>query len=560
MSDAWYVTNPPVSDAERGGISENRLSDRSSRSILIVLIATGTILRLWGVRFGLPNPYARPDEEVIVDVALGFFRDLNPHFFDWPTLFMYATAALYAVLFAFQRAIGGAVTGAAVAKASLEPILYLMPRLLSVAAGVLTIPVLYGTARELFSRRVAIVAAAFLTVAFLHVRDSHFGVTDVSMTFLTLSAFWAGVRCATKGATPARAAVAGLLCGLAASTKYNAALIVLPATAAILRRTLWEQPRSPRAAVRAIAALLSCAVVAFVAGTPFALLDHRAFWAAVTSVRGHLASGHVVMARGWVYHAVFTFRYGLGVPLTIAALLGAGWLAVSDRWKALLVLVFPVAYYAVLGSGLTVFVRYMMPIVPFLCLTAALLIDRVAESARARFKLGAAGEAACVVVLAVIVAAPTAKATVGFNRLITERDTRVIGENWVASRFPGGASIYQSGYGYTHVFPRPLERYTYYGFNESLSRFQTRGGAAIERPDLVVLPESLLGTYTQVPPAIRALVESDYVLADTVEGASAATAPDAVYDQDDAFFAPLSGIEQVRRPGPTLNIYERKRR
>jgi hypothetical protein len=90
------------------------------------------------------------------------------------------------VLFAFERTIGGAITSAVVAKASLEPVLYLIPRLLSVTAGVLTIPVLYGVSKELFSRRVALVAAAFLTVAFLHVRDSHFGVTDVSMTFLAL--------------------------------------------------------------------------------------------------------------------------------------------------------------------------------------------------------------------------------------------------------------------------------------------------------------------------------------------------------------------------------------
>jgi 4-amino-4-deoxy-L-arabinose transferase-like glycosyltransferase len=549
-----------VSDNESAGISEHRLSDRASYSILIVLIAAGALLRLWGVRFALPNPYARPDEEVIVDVALGFFSDPNPHFFDWPTLFMYVTAAVYGVLFAVERAIGGTITSAAVAKAALEPVLYLIPRLLSVTAGVLTIPILYGAARELFSRRVALVAAAFLTVAFLHVRDSHFGVTDVSMTLLTLSAFWAGVRCATRGATPTRAAVAGLLCGLAASTKYNAALIMLPAIIAILRRTLWEQPRSRGAAVRALASLLACAALAFVAGTPFSVLDHKAFWDSVTAVRGHLAGGHVVMARGWTYHAAFTFRYGLGVPLTIAALLGACWLAARERRKALLVLAFPVAYYAVLGSGLTVFVRYMMPMVPFLCLTAALFVDRVARFARTRFKVGVVGEAIAVALLTAMIAAPTAKTAVAFDRLMTERDTRVVGENWIASHFPRGASIYQSGYGYSHVFPRPLDRYSHYNFSEQLNRFWMLGGTTIDLPDLIVLPESPLGTYTQVPPKIRSLVEANYVLSETVEGASAATAPDAVYDQDDAFFAPVSGIEEVKRPGPTVNIFELKRR
>ena len=532
----------------------------ASKLILIALTATGLILRLWGVRFALPNPFGRPDEEVIVDTALGFFSDPNPHFFDWPTLFMYATAAVYAALFAFERAVGGTITSAAIAKASLEPVLYLIPRLLSVTAGVLTIPVLYAASRELFSRRVALVAAAFLTVAFLHVRDSHFGVTDVSMTFLALGAFWASVRCETRGPTPARAAVAGLLCGLAAATKYNAALIILPAVMAILHRTLWEQPRSLDAAVRALASLVVCAVLAFVAGTPFSLLDHEAFIGAVTAVRSHLAAGHVVMERGWTYHVAFTFRYGLGVPLTIAAVLGACWLVARDRWTALLVLIFPVAYYAVLGSGLTVFVRYMMPIVPFLCLTAALFVDCIATLVWPRFRVSVVSDAVTVALLAAMIAAPTARMSVAFDRLMTRHDTRVLGENLIASRFPNGATIYQSGYGYSHVFPRPLQLYSYCSFNERLNRFQMRGGATTDLPDVIVLPESPLGTYTQVPPKIRSLVEANYLLTATVEGASAANAPGALYDQDDAFFAPFAGIDEVTRPGPTMNIFERKRR
>src|SRR5438874_444420 len=80
-----------------------------------------------------------------------------------------------------------------------------------------------------------LVAAAFLAVAFLHVRDSHFGVTDVPAAFLTVCAFWAALRCATEGARDARVALAGALCGLAASTKYNAAVALLPAMAAIVQ-------------------------------------------------------------------------------------------------------------------------------------------------------------------------------------------------------------------------------------------------------------------------------------------------------------------------------------
>src|SRR5262249_46268725 len=152
-------------------------------------------------------------------------------------------------------------------------------------------------------------------------------------TFLTICAFWGAVRCAARGAAPGLVVITGLLCGLAASTKYNTVLILAPAALAILRQS--------KARVQLLVLLLTSAAAAFAAGTPYSVLDPDAFVGAVTAVGHHLASGHVVMARGWTYHALFTFRYGLGVPLTIAAAIGACWLAAREPWKAGLVLSFP---------------------------------------------------------------------------------------------------------------------------------------------------------------------------------------------------------------------------
>src|SRR5204863_526450 len=94
--------------------------------------------------------------------------------------------------------------------------------------GVATIAVLFLATREWLSERAALAASAFCAVAFLHVRDSHFGVTDVPVTLLTVCGFYAAVRCA-RGVTRGRVAAAGFVAGLAASTKYNAAVIALPA-------------------------------------------------------------------------------------------------------------------------------------------------------------------------------------------------------------------------------------------------------------------------------------------------------------------------------------------
>jgi len=51
--------------------------------------------------------------------------------------------------------------------------------------------------------------------------------------------------------------------------------------------------------------------------------------------------------------------------------------------QAAVVLAFPLIYYAVIGSGQTVFARYVLPLVPFLCLLAAVtVVWRATEPSR----------------------------------------------------------------------------------------------------------------------------------------------------------------------------------
>jgi 4-amino-4-deoxy-L-arabinose transferase-like glycosyltransferase len=538
--DLWRVSEPRA---------------RTAVAALAAIVVMAAALRFWGLAFGFPHPFARPDEEVIVDTALGILRDPNPHFFDWPTLFMYATSFAYAVLFAVERAIGGALTGPGVPKINLEPVVFLVPRILSALLGTGTIAILYGSARELFSKRIALLAAGLLAVVFLHVRDSHFGVTDVPMTFVAIAAFWAGIRGATAGATPGRVALAGVLSGLAASTKYNAALILVPAATAIAIDAL-RHPRWMKVAAPALVVLTLSAMIGFLAGTPYAALDVSTFTRAVLGVRSHLANGHVVMARGWIYHLAFSLRYGVGVPLIVAAVIGIGCLAVRDPQSAALVIPFPVLYYVVLGSGLTVFVRYMIPIVPFLCLLAAISVDRGADLLARRIG-GERVRDFAAVALAAAIAAPTFVSTVMFDRLMARTDTRAIAAEWIASRFPSGVSMYQNGYGYGHVLPVPLERFSQCTFDERTNRFE-RAGQPVGPPDLMVLLESPLSTYSRIPPRIAQIAAADYVPVIVFEGIAASRADGAVYDQDDMFFAPFGGIGHARRPGPNVRIFERR--
>ena len=62
---------------------------------------------MFPVWFGLPYPYARPDEAQAISGAVGMLAgDLNPHFFHWPSLTFYLFAAVLGIVSSVRSLIG----------------------------------------------------------------------------------------------------------------------------------------------------------------------------------------------------------------------------------------------------------------------------------------------------------------------------------------------------------------------------------------------------------------------------------------------------------------------
>ncbi len=230
---------------------------------------TGLTLRAWSVSYGLPDLF-HPDEPRIVERAVRFHQgDLNPRFFNWPSLYMYAMAGVYGLVF------GVSPDGVAGAFARNPAQFYVVGRLVTALLGTATLAVLYLTGRIAYGRTVAILAAGLLAVDLLHVRDSHSVTTDVPLTFLVALATFYALRYWRRG-RPRDAWVAGLSAGLATSMKYPGGLVFLARLAAHAAR----QPGRPawrRLVGRDTIAGAGLAAVGFALGTPFALLTPVAF-------------------------------------------------------------------------------------------------------------------------------------------------------------------------------------------------------------------------------------------------------------------------------------------
>lgn len=534
-----------------------RVRRPSAATVLVVACAClGAVLRVWGIDFGLPTVIAHPDESRVARTSLDFLGgNLNPGFFNYPTLFMYLNGAAYLAYCSARVAAGHFDSIRACAAswpAAYEPF-FLIPRLMSAAAGTAAVVLAAQAGARAADRTTGVVAALFTAVAFLHVRDSHFGVTDVMMTTLVLSAVVALMRAHEKP-SGLRFAVAGLVAGLAVSTKYNAILLAAPLLVSAGLR--WRDAGNRRGIDWRVPVVVAMMALAFVAGTPYAVLDPAQFWRDVTGEAVHLSAGHgVFLGVGWIYHARVTLRYGLTLPLLLAGVAGAVVLAVRRPASAALLLAFPASYYVVAGRGYTVFARYMIPVVPFLCISAAFLVTVVARALLRRVAPHAA--TAAVAVLAIPMAGPSFVKAVRMDRVLARADTRGLAAEWIASQVPASASILLTGSNSGHPDlwrrrappPWPIWRY-----DESRDGFLTPSGFTTTWPDWIVVQESPLVAYSSVPDGVRAAL-TRYDLRQSFIASSVSH----VFDQQDAFYLPLDGFDRVARPGPNLYVYEKRR-
>ena len=506
----------------------------------------GGLLRIVPIWFGLPYLSARPDEETAIGHAVAVLGgDLNPHFFHWPSLIFYAFAALFAVSSWIRSLL------------SFEPTLtaeqhVLLARACVAIAGTLTLVVLFRIGRRVGGTTIGLLAALLLAVAVLHVRESHFAMTDAVMTlFLTIS-----LALLLRGLDTRETrwfALAGVAGGLAASTKYSAAAVAAAMAAA--QTVLLVRERSRRsftltAAYLPAAAFAVTFAAGFIAATPFAVLDPHTFISGVQFNFSHLSEGHVVdLGRGWTYHLVRSLPYGAGPATFIAAVAGILPLARHYREHALVVGAFAVALYVSIGSGHTVFFRYALPMIPVVCLAAAVAVQHAGVWLAPRVGLS---RAASVGLLAALVTVPAGVNSVWFDLLLARADSRVLAADWLIQHAQPEQTLFEAPDPYTELNLRGARLHVW-GFDAATESFEGAGGRT---PDWLILHESPLWTYARIPAPLRRLADEKYELAHAVRATKGASRS-AVYDLQDAFFLPLSKFSTVERPGPTVLIYRR---
>lgn len=525
--------------------------------VLASIVVLAAVARFWALDFGLPHTQARPDETFTIDVALKLLRgELWPRFYDYPRLYAYAVTLLYLGYYVW-----GALTERFSTLAEMVASwptywapFFLLSRGLSAAVGTLTVVVVNGIGRHLAGRGAGLIAAFFMSLAFIHVRDSHFGTTDVAMTLLAVCSVWWLLRDDGDGVSR-YGVLAAVSAGLATATKYTAVLLTVPIGLSQLVRAVRTKRRPVMWTLAWSGVTLGGAfVLALLIGVPFVLFDSSRFFSAMSTLAEFIRAGnksHIEMPNGWWFHFSQSLRYGVGAPLLGLGLAGGVLMAVRDWPRALVFWAFPVTCFAVAGFSDALFTRYMIPVVPFLCVGAAMAVVEIGRALGTRFGVRPA-VVSTVVALATV--APTAWNVVRFDQVMGKVDNRVLVADWVQRQVPRGSSIVQSGSQYGQF---QLQRgHGLRAWKWDLKRlvFIEDVGPAAGRPDWIVLQQSPLLSQNQgiVLDWLRSGYElvAEFVAFDT-------KATGNVYEPQDRFYLPMRGFAGVTRPGPNFYVYRR---
>lgn len=521
----------------------------------IIILATG--VRLWGITYGLPCPYCRPDEDRLIATALRLSpRDLNPHLFDWPGLFFYLARGILEVTGLLVGWWRGASASSSLILYHLNPTpFHIAVRLVFAGFGIASVFLLFLLGKRMFGRATGLLAAFFLTLSFLHARESHFGMLDVPVTFFSLLFFLRALKLLRLGRWRDYLGC-GLWAGLAFATKYYAIVLLVPLLTAHLLR-VWGKGWQGCLSRRAGAAVLLTFII-FLIVSPYTLLDFHSFYRDVSVkwidqyYRGHLPIPEVRTMRGWLYHLVFSLRYALGWPLEALCLLGVAWsvyLAFRGRSTHRIILSFLIPFYLLLGRQRICFIRYVMMLLPYLCLLGAVFFRqswKVLLPAKLR-RLGA-------VVVILLVADPAAR-IVKHNILITRPDTRLTSSTWLKERIPKNTGLLFPN---PLVFGRPWASFRYPN-RVSLPRKATRRiwREFLSSPpaglEIVIIDEHPLA-YSSLDPKVITLLDERADLVYRLD-AERPNRPQAIYDPYDAYYVPLAGFNRIKAPGPSIKIY-----
>jgi hypothetical protein len=399
---------------------------------LVALLVATMLLRLWGIKQGLPYSYNVDEAQHFVPRAVGFFsQDLNPNYFLNPPAYSYVLHVVFELWFGSADAVNRAYT--------VNPTeVFVAARVVAAALGTISVWLTYLAAERFFDRSIALLAAAIFGFSFLPIFYSHLALNDVpTLASVTLSLY--GVSGVLRYGRWRDYLIAGIAIGFAAATKYTGGITMVCLLAAAIctaRGAIWSTARK-------LVAALVMVLAGFLIGNPYAALDYSAFMAGI-SQQASIAAGSDPVKLGssqgsGIGYYIWVFTWGMGTVPALAGLGGA--LALIARRKVVLALILlpaTIAFIIFMGTQQRFFGRWLMPIFPIVAMLGAYAAVELIRwlHARRRVPLGLGGA-----IVTVLLLAQSLSTVIHNDQVLSRPDTRNLTRAWMVKHIPAGSKV-----------------------------------------------------------------------------------------------------------------------
>jgi len=447
---------------------------------LALILVIGAALRFYGLNWD-QNHHLHPDERWITMVATrlhmpplqewprffnpvlaaqaterhpNFFASqtspLNPHFFAYGSLPLYLlrlSGHLLSLLAPLSR-LFSSWPSLAQALASLGRIsdydrLTLLGRGISALLGTANIYLAYLVGKRVHDSKVGLLAATFSALTVFQIQVAHFFAVDVFLNLFVLLVIYFALGLA-KGGGVREAVLLGVTLGLALATKFSAAPLILAFLVAFCIR--WRAQKGWKEnAFLLLLSLLLLALTFFVA-QPYAILDWRTFTGDVVEqgemvrgIRDYPYTRQYAETTPFLYQITQTILWAVGPPLGVLAWCGflfALWRGFRLRQPSeLLLLAWVVPYFLITGSFYVKFLRYMLPLFPFLYIMGAKMLLSLRERSTGRIARSAWQ------IIPGLVVALSLLYSLAFVSIYSRPHSRLQASEWIYRNIPPGSTL-----------------------------------------------------------------------------------------------------------------------
>ncbi len=406
------------------------------------IVVFAGFLRLSNIGFHLPlDPHM--DEMTVVGATVSIARTGFPDFYNYPSLLMYLAVAVTTPIWLFGKVFLDFPGWADFWNSFIvhPTMLITVLRAISALFGTALVGIIMLCVEKVHGRVSALFSGAICSYIFLLVYNARAARTDTPMAALAcLSVFFALLI--LQNGEKRNYILAGIFAGLTASMKYNGGVVLIAGMLAhILHfraenkswKEIWKHSHA-RWMVR-------LSIITFIVTTPGTIFDTVKFLRGFGKEFVHMRAGHFgyeTAGNGFIYNLTVNWPIAVGIPVIIAALAGVVFLALDKekRRKTAVFLVFPAVFFLLMGGGNVLFMRYLVPLAPFVGGLAGIGLGSI----YLRFRKWRITNIVIALLLAVVIW-PTAQASLRYLQLSKQPPTSELVREYILENLPKGAGI-----------------------------------------------------------------------------------------------------------------------